>query len=82
MAITTPYKHKVRKLEFYNHETESSSGKDHLICKISPKKTPKEIFEPLNGLFEGSNINKRMALINQLKGVNIQKVYTMQSYFS
>ena len=40
------------------------------------------MFDALTNLFEGKNINKRMTLRNQLKGVKIQKVETMQSYFT
>ena len=40
------------------------------------------MFDALTSLFEGKNINKRMTLRNQLKGVKVQKSETMQSYFS
>ena len=40
------------------------------------------MFDALKNMFEGKNINKRMTLRNQLKGVKIQKTETMQSYFS
>ena len=40
------------------------------------------MFDALTSLFEGKNINRRMALWNQLKGVKIQKAETMQSYLS
>ena len=56
--------------------------KDHLIAQVSSKKTPKEMFDALTSLFEGKNINIRMTLRNQLKGVKIQKEETMQPYFS
>ena len=36
----------------------------------------------LTSLFEGKKINRRMTLRNQLKGMKIQKVETMQSYFT
>ena len=55
--------------------------KDHLIPQVSSKNTPKEMSDALTSLFEGKNINKRMTLRNQLKGVKIQKGETMQSYF-
>ena len=55
------------------------SIKDHLIPQVSSKKTPREMFEALTSLFEGKNINKRMTLRNQLKGVKIEKEETMQS---
>ena len=56
------------------------SIKDHLIPKVSSKNTPKVMFDALTRLFEGNNINIRMTLRNQLKGVKIQKENTMQSY--
>ena len=40
------------------------------------------MFNALTSLFEGNNINIRMTLRNQLKGVKIQKVETMQSCFT
>ena len=47
------------------------SIKDHLIPQVSSKKTPKELFDALFGLFEGRNINKRMTLRNKFKSVKI-----------
>ena len=55
---------------------------DHLISQVSSKNTPKEMFDALTNMFEGKNIDKRMTLRNQLKGVKIQKTETIQSYFS
>ena len=60
----------------------ANSIKDHLISQVSSKTTPKEVFDALTNMFEGKNINRKMTLRNQLKGVKIQKVETMQSYFS
>ena len=40
------------------------------------------MFDALTDMFEGKNINKRMTLRNQLKGVKMKKEKTMQSYFS
>ena len=40
------------------------------------------MFEALNKLFEGKNINRKMTLRNQLKNVNIQNEETIQSYFT
>ena len=51
--------------------------KDHLIPQVYSKNTPKEVFDALTNMFEGKNINKRMTLGNQLKGVKMQKVETM-----
>ena len=53
------------------------SIKDYLIPQVYSKKNPKEMFDALSNLFEGKNINRRMTLRNQLKGVKIQKGETM-----
>ena len=60
----------------------ADSIKDHLIPHVSSLKTPKKLFNALTKLFEGKNINRRMALRNQLKNVKIQNLDTMQSYFT
>ena len=57
------------------------SIKDHLIPQVSFLKTPKAMFDALNKLFEGKNINRKMTLRNQLKNVKIQNEETIQSYF-
>ena len=56
------------------------SIQDHFITQISSKKTPKEMFDALSNLFEGKNINRRMTLRNQLKGLKIQKEETKKIY--
>ena len=58
------------------------SIKDNLIPQVSTRKTPKEMFDALSGLFERRNINRKMTLRNQVKSVKIQKLETMQSYFT
>ena len=40
------------------------------------------MFDALNKLFEGKNINQKITLRNQLKNVNIQNAKTIQSYFT
>ena len=47
----------------------ADSIKDTLIPQVSSMETPKEIFNALSSLFEGRNINRKMTLSNQLKGV-------------
>ena len=49
----------------------ANSIKDHLISQMYSKYTPKEVFDALTNMFEGKNINKRMTLRNQLKGLNM-----------
>ena len=40
------------------------------------------MFNSLNKLFEGNNINQKMTLRKQLKNVKIQNAETIQSYFT
>ena len=54
---------------------------DHIVPQVSSLNTLK-MFDSLTKLFEGKNINQKMALRNQLKNVKIQNVETMQSYFT
>ena len=49
------------------------SIKDNFIPQVSSKNTPKEMFDALTSLFKGKNINRKMALRNQLKGVKVHK---------
>ena len=44
--------------------------------------TPKEMFDALTSMFESKNINRRMNSRNQLKGVKIQNIKIIKSYFS
>ena len=54
------------------------SIKDNLIPQVSSRITPKEMFDALSSLFEGTNINSKMSLRNQLKSVKVQNSKTMQ----
>ena len=56
----------------------ADSNKDHLIPQVSSLKTPKEMFEALTKLFVGKNINRKIALRNQLKNVKSQNAETIQ----
>ena len=58
------------------------SIKDHLIPRISSLKTPKDMFDALISLYEGKNINRKMTLRTQLKGVKMQMLESIQSYFA
>ena len=49
------------------------SIKDNFIPQVSSRETPKEMFDALSDLFEGRNINRKMALRNHLKNVRAQK---------
>ena len=55
----------------------ANSIKDNFISQVYSWRTPKEMFDSLSNLFEGRNINKKMTLRNQLKGVKDQKSETM-----
>ena len=48
------------------------SIKANLIPQESLRRTPKEMFDALYGLFEGRNINIKMTLRNHLKRVRPQ----------
>jgi hypothetical protein len=60
----------------------ANSIKDHLIPYVSYKKTPKEIFDAMNRLYEKNNINQKMNLRTQLKNTRMQKGETIKEYFS
>jgi hypothetical protein len=49
----------------------ADSIKDHLIPYVSSKKTPKEMFDALNRLYEGKNINWKMNLRTRLKNTRM-----------
>jgi hypothetical protein len=57
------------------------SIKEHLIPHVSSLTTPKQMFDSLSRLFEGKNINQKMTLRTQLKGVKMQSSEYIQSYF-
>jgi hypothetical protein len=40
----------------------ADSIKDHMIPYVSSKKTPKEMFDALNKIYEDKNINQKMNL--------------------
>jgi transposase InsO family protein len=60
----------------------ADSIKDHLIPYVSSKKTPKEMFDALNRVYEGKNINWKMNLRTQLKNTRMQRGESIQEYFS
>ena len=55
--------------------------KDNLIPQISKKKIAKGMFDTLKKLFENSNINKALALRQQLSNIKITGADTIASYF-
>jgi hypothetical protein len=58
------------------------SIKYHLIPHISSLKTPKEMFDALSCLYEGRNINKKMALRTQLQNVKLQKSEPIHAFLT
>jgi hypothetical protein len=58
------------------------SIKYHLIPYVSSKKTLKEMFDALNRLYEGKNLNRKMNLRTQLKNTRMQRGESIQEYFS
>jgi hypothetical protein len=60
----------------------ADSIKNHLIPYVSSKKTSKEMFDALNRLYEGKNINQKMNLRTQLKNTRMQRGESIQEYFS
>ena len=58
------------------------SIKNHLLPHVSSLKTPKQMFDVLSQLYEGKNINRKMALRTQLKNVKMQDSESIQSYFT
>jgi hypothetical protein len=55
----------------------ADSIKYHLIPYVSSKKTLKKMFDALNKLYEGNNINRKMNLRTQLKNTRMQKGETI-----
>ena len=49
---------------------------DPIVPQVSSLKTL-EMFDSLNKIFEGKNIDQKMTLINQLENVKIQNAETM-----
>jgi hypothetical protein len=47
--------------------------KDHLIPHLSEKKTTKEMIDALVGLFQSTNMNKKIVLRNKLKSVQLSR---------
>ena len=60
----------------------ADSIKDHLIPHVSSLNTPKQMFDALSRLYEGKNINKKMALRSHLKNMKMQDSELIQSYFT
>jgi hypothetical protein len=55
--------------------------KDHLTPHLSEKKTAKEMFDALVGLFQSNNLKKKMILRNKLISVQMSRSENVPSYF-
>ena len=60
----------------------ADSIKDHLIPRVSSKKTPKEMYDALSRMYEGRNINRKMNLRAQLKSTKMSHGESIQDYFT
>ena len=54
--------------------------KDHLIPHISEKKTTKDIYDALVGLYQSSNASRKLILRHQLRFVEMSKLDIVASY--
>ena len=54
----------------------------HWISNASSLQTPKDMFDGMNSLYEGNNINMKMTFRNELKDVKMQMSESIQSYFT
>ena len=54
------------------------SIKDHLIPRVSSKKTPNKMYDVLSRMYEGKNINRKMNMRTQLKGTKRIKGESIQ----
>jgi hypothetical protein len=54
--------------------------KDHLIPHISEKKTAKEMFDALVGLYQSENINKKMILQKKLRSIEMNRSNSVTNY--
>jgi hypothetical protein len=53
------------------------SVKDHLIPRISKKKTTKDMYDALVGLYQSENTSRKLILRHQLRSVEMSKSYTV-----
>ena len=60
----------------------ADSIKDHLIPQVSSKKTSKEMYDALDRMYEGWNINRKMNLRAQLKSTKMSQGESIQDYFT
>jgi hypothetical protein len=57
------------------------SVKDHLIPHLSEKKTTKEMFDAFVGLFQSTNMNRKMVLRNRLMSIHMSRYDNVTIYF-
>ena len=56
------------------------SVKDHLIPHISEKKTAKDMYDALVGLYQSGNTSRKLTLRHQLQSVEMSSSDTVASY--
>jgi hypothetical protein len=56
------------------------SMEDHLIPRLSVKRTSKEMFDALVGLFQSTNMNRKMVLRDKLKYVQMSRSDNVTSF--
>jgi hypothetical protein len=54
--------------------------KDHLILHISEKKTTKDMYDALVGLYQSGNANRKLILKHQLRSIEMSNSYTVANY--
>jgi hypothetical protein len=77
--LTTLEAHK--KKEIKAERVLLDSVKDHLIPHLSEKKMTKEMFDALVGLFQSTNMNRKMVLRNKLRSVQMSRSDNVTNYF-
>ena len=60
----------------------ANSIKHHFIPQVSSKDTPKDIFDSLLGMYEGTNIDWKINLRAQHKITNMRKGESIHEYFT
>ena len=72
-------KTKWKKNDAKTRRIQKDSVKDHLIPQISQKKTAKKMFDALKDLFENTNVNRALALRQQLSNVKMTRADSVAS---
>jgi hypothetical protein len=76
--LTTLESH--NKKDFKTQRVILDSVKDHLIPHLSEKKMTKEMFDALVGLFQSTNMNRKMALRNEIRSMQMYRYDNVTIY--